>query len=122
MGLLNEMNVLMLLIQITVATATLTPIVWAAGKSLGSKKKAKLIDAVWIVFLGTVIGAVDGDIANGFITAIIVVTVRLLLVKHFFDVGWLAAFVIAIVAAIVLAIILLAVALLPAILHPPVPA
>jgi hypothetical protein len=94
-----------LVVQIVVATVILGPVLWIAGRLLAGKDKAKFTDGLWIAFLGTVIGAVVGALGWGLIGAVIMFVVWLALIKHFFDCGWLKAFVIAVVAVIVFVII-----------------
>jgi len=92
-------------LQIVVATVVLAPVLWIAGRMLAGKDKAKFTDALWIALLGTVIGAVVGALGWGLIGAIIMFVIWLALIKHFFDCGWLKAFVIAVVAVIIFVII-----------------
>jgi len=99
------MDLVALLIQIIVSTIILAPMLWLAGRALVGGEKAKFFDAVWIVILGTIIGAVVNAFIGGLIAAIIMFIVWLALIKHFFDCGWLKAFVIAIIAVIIFVII-----------------
>ena len=101
------MDLVGLLIQIVVSTIIIAPILWLVGRALAGKDKAKFTDAVWIVILGTVIGAVVNYVAAGWgwLGPIIMVIVWLALIKHFFDCGWIKALVIAIIAVIVFVII-----------------
>jgi len=99
------MDLVALLIQIIVSTIILAPVLWLAGRALVGGEKAKFFDAVWIVALGTIIGAVVNAFIGGLIAAIIMFIVWLALIKHFFDCGWLKAFVIAIIAVIIFVII-----------------
>lgn len=99
------MDLIALLIQIVVSTIILAPILWLAGRSLVDKEKARFLDAIWIVLLGTVIGAVVSAFIGGLVAAIIMFIVWLALIKHFFDCGWLKAFAIAIIAVIIFVII-----------------
>ena len=99
------MDLVALLIQIIVSTIILAPVLWLAGKALVGGEKAKFFDAVWIVVLGTIIGAVVNAFIGSLIAAIIMFIVWLALIKHFFDCGWLKAFVIAIIAVIIFVII-----------------
>ena len=101
------MDLVGLLIQIIVSTIIVAPILWLAGRALAGKDKAKFTDAIWIVVLGTVIGALVGAVAGGWgwIGPIIMIIVWLALIKHFFDCGWLKALAIAIVAVIIYVII-----------------
>ena len=94
-----------LLIQIVIGIIVVAPILWLVGRALAGKDKAKFTDAIWIVVLGTIIGAVVGALVGSLISAIIMFIVWLALIKHFFDCGWLKAFVIAVIAVIVFIII-----------------
>ena len=100
------MDLMSILIQIIVGVIVLAPLLWIAGRLLAGKDKAKFTDAIWIVVLGVVIGAVVGAFLGGLIAAVIMFVVWLALIKHFFDCGWLKAFLIAVVAVIIFVVIL----------------
>lgn len=99
------------LVSIVVNVIVLAPVLWLSGRAIAGKDKAKFTDAVWIVVLGTVIGALFGaflkDIINfsALLAALIQLIIWLALVKHFFDCGWIKALVISIVAVIIFVII-----------------
>ena len=99
------MDLVALLIQIVIGIIVVAPILWLVGRALVGKEKAKFTDAIWIVVLGTIIGAVVGTFLGSLISAVIMFVVWLALIKHFFDCGWLKAFVIAVIAVIVFIII-----------------
>ncbi len=99
------MDLVGLLIQIVITTIILAPVLWIAGRLLAGKDKAKFTDAIWIVVLGVVIEAILGYFINGWVSAIIMFIVWLALIKHFFDCGWIKAFIIAVVAVILFIII-----------------
>jgi hypothetical protein len=99
------MDVVALLIQIVIGTIITAPFLWLAGRSLVGKDKAKFLDAIWIVLLGTIINAVIGAFFPGLLALIIMFIVWLALIKHFFDCGWIMAFAIALVAAIIIVIV-----------------
>jgi hypothetical protein len=99
------MDLISLLIQIIVGVIVLAPVLWISGRLLAGKDKAKFTDAIWIVVLGVVIGAIAGALIGGLISAVIMFVVWLALIKHFFDCGWLKAFLIAVVAVIVFMVI-----------------
>jgi hypothetical protein len=105
-------DIIGLLIQIVVAIIVVAPILWLVGRALVGKQKAKFTDAIWIVVLGVIIGAVLGWLIGGLISSIIMFFVWLGLIKHFFDCGWLKAFVIALVAVVVFVIIAFILALI----------
>jgi len=103
-----EINLIALVVNIIVNVIVLSPVLWIAGRLLAGKDKAKFTDALWIVVLGTVIGAVFQALLEGvlgLLGSIIMLIIWLALVKHFFDTGWLKAFVIAILAIIIYVII-----------------
>jgi hypothetical protein len=97
-----------LIINLIVNIIILSPVLWIAGRLLAGKDKAKFTDALWIVVLGTVIGAVFQAVLEGILGllgSLIMLIIWLALVKHFFDTGWLKALVIAILAVIIYIII-----------------
>ena len=106
------MDLIALLIQIVVGIIVVAPILWLVGRALVGKEKAKFTDAIWIVVLGTIIGAVVGALVGSLISAIIMFVVWLALIKHFFDCGWLKAFVIAVIAVIVFIVIVVILAII----------
>ena len=95
------LNLDVLLIQTVVNIIILAPVLWISGRLLVGKDKAKFLDAIWIVILGTVISTVFNALFSGIIASIILFIILLGLVKHFFDCGWLKAFAIALVAALI---------------------
>jgi hypothetical protein len=99
------MDFVALLIQIVVGIIVVAPILWLVGRALVGKDKAKFTDAIWIVVLGTVIGAVVGAFVGSLVAAVIMFVVWLALIKHFFDCGWLKAFVIAVIAVVIFVVI-----------------
>jgi hypothetical protein len=107
------MDLVGLLLQIVIAVIILAPVLWIAGRLLAGKDKAKFTDAIWIVVLGVIIGAAVNYFISGWVAAIIMFIVWLALIKHFFDCGWIKAFIIAVIAVIIFVII---VAILTAIL------
>ena len=94
-----------LIINIIVNTIIISPVLWLSGRALVGKQKAKFTDAIWIVILGTVISTFFGAFFSGIIATIILLIIWLALVKHFFDCGWLKAFVISVLAVIIFAVI-----------------
>jgi len=101
-----------LIINIIVNTIIISPVLWLSGRAIVGKQKAKFTDAVWIVILGTVIGTFFGAYFSGIIATIILLIIWLALVKHFFDCGWLKAFVISILAVIIFVVIVAILALI----------
>jgi hypothetical protein len=100
-----------LLINIIVNTIAVSPALWLSGRALVGKEKAKFTDAVVTVAIGTVAGVIFGAYFSGFLALIIQLILWLLIVKHFFDCGWLKALAISIVAVIIFAIVAIALGL-----------
>jgi len=106
------LNLDTLLIQIVVNVVILSPVLWLAGRALVGAKKAKFLDAVWIVILGTIISTVFNSLFSGIIASIILLIILLGLVKHFFDCGWLKAFAISLLAVIIFVVIIVILAVI----------
>ena len=100
------LNLDILLIQIVVNVIILSPVLWLSGRALVGANKAKFIDALWIVVLGTVISTIFNSLFSGIIAFIILMVVFLAPVKHFFGLGWLKAFVISLLAVIIFVLII----------------
>jgi len=99
-------NLDVLLIELVIKIIILAPALWLSGRVLVGKEKAKFLDAVWIIILGTLIGGIFSYFEIiGIIALIIQLVIWLGLVKHFFDTGWLKAFVISVLAVIILVVV-----------------
>ena len=101
-----------LAIHIIVNLIILSPVLWISGRLLAGKDKARFLDAVWIVLLGTVIQDVLAIFIVGIIATLIVLLIWIALIKHFFECGWLKAIAIVIIAILVLIVIVFILALL----------
>lgn len=87
--------------------------VWLAAKALGAPRASYwhgILTVVSAIILTDIIGYFLGGL--GWITTIIELIVILLLIKHFFGVGWIKAIVIAILAIVILVIVIFVLALL----------
>lgn len=87
--------------------------VWLAAKALGAPRATYwhgILTVASAVILTDIIGYFLGGL--GWITTIIELIVILLLIKHFFGVGWIKAIVIAILAVVILIIVLFVLALI----------
>jgi hypothetical protein len=85
--------------------------VWLAGKALGAPKATYwhgILTVISAIILTDVIGYFLGS--TGWLSIIIQLIVILLLIKHFFGVGWLKAIVIAILAVVILVIVIIVLA------------
>jgi len=110
------MDLIGILIQIVISTVILSPALWISGRLIAGKDKAKFTDALWIVFLGSIINTMVSAFIGNLIATIILLIVWLALIKHFFDCGWIKAFIIAVVAVVIFAIVIIILALLFAII------
>ena len=110
------LDVIGIVIQIIVGIIILSPALWISGRLIAGKDKAKFTDALWIVALGTIINAVIGAFAGNLIATIILLIVWLALIKHFFDCGWIKAFIIAVVAVVIFAVVIAILAIILAII------
>jgi hypothetical protein len=98
-------DLMALLIQVIISIIIISPILWLVGRGLVGKQKAKLTDAIWIVALGVIVGSVLMSYVHGVVGMIITLIIWLVLIKHFFDCGWVKAIIVAVVAVVVLIII-----------------
>ncbi|PVX24131.1 MAG: hypothetical protein CW691_08580 [Candidatus Bathyarchaeum sp.] len=95
-----------LLIELVITIIVLAPCFWLAGRALVGKEKAKFLDAIWIVILGTLIGGIFSYFEIiGLIALLIQLIVWIGLVKHFFDTDWIKAFIISVLTIIILVVI-----------------
>ena len=83
----------------------LSPVLWLAGRAIVEKEKAKFTDAILTIVIGNAVGTLFGIFFSGLIAALIQLILWLLIVKHFFDCGWLRALAISILAIIIFAAI-----------------
>jgi hypothetical protein len=83
----------------------LSPVLWLAGRAIVGKEQAKFTDAILTIVIGTAVGTLFGIFFSGLIAALIQLILWLLIVKHFFDCGWLRALAISILAIIIFAAI-----------------
>lgn len=92
-------------INIIIQTIILAPLLWFVGGKIAKKEDVKFLDAIWIVVLGAVVSAVLGMFTLGIVGPVVGFVLWLLLIKHFFDTGWLKALIISVLTTILLVII-----------------
>jgi len=102
-----------LIIQLIIAGIIGGIFVWLAGKALGAPK-ATYWHGILIVVSAIIVSDIIGYFLSGlgWIRTIIEIIVILLLIKHFFAVGWVKAIVIAILAVVIAIIVTFVLALL----------
>ena len=101
------MDILGFLIHLVVVGVILGLFVWLAAKALGAPK-ATYYHGILTVISAVILSDIITYLIPGWFGTIVELVVILLLIKHFFGVGWLKAIVIA-VLAIIIAIIITAV-------------
>jgi len=87
--------------------------VWLAAKALSAPRATYwhgILTVISAIILTDIIGYFIGGL--GWITTIIEIVIILLLIKHFFGVGWIKAVVIAILAVVILIIVIFVLALI----------
>ena len=84
---------------------------WASGRALVGKEKAKFAEAIWIRVLSLIVGALVQNIMP-FAGWLLVLIIWLALVRHFFDTGWVRAFLIALPAIVIFVVVAVALGLL----------
>lgn len=87
--------------------------IWLAGKALGAPKATYwhgILTVISAIILSDIISYFLGSM--GWLSLIVELIVILLLIKHFFGVGWLKAIVIAVLAVVILVIVILVLAFL----------
>ena len=94
-----------------VEVVVISLVLWASGRALVGKQKAKFTDAVWITVLGLVVGAAVQNFIP-FVGWLLALIIWLALIKHFFDAGWGRALLIALLAIIIFIVIAVALSLL----------
>jgi len=108
-----SVNLDALLINVIVNIIVVSPALWLSGRALVGKEKAKFSDAVVTVAIGTIAGTISAyffstflaPFLSGLLVLVIQLILWLLIVRHFFDCGWLKALAISILAAIIFAIV-----------------
>jgi hypothetical protein len=102
-----------LIIQLIIAGIIGGIFVWLAGKALGAPKATYwhgILIVISAIILSDIIGYFLGG--HGLIRAIVEIIVILLLIKHFFAVGWIKAIIIAVLAVVIAIIVTFVLALI----------
>lgn len=96
----------------------LTIVLYVAGRVVVGERRARLLDALIIALLGTVLSAIlIAFIPYGFIALILSALVWLLLIKGLYETGWLGAIAVGILALVIFIAVLLLLALIIGTLH-----
>ncbi len=98
-------DVISILVSIIVGVIVTAPVLWIAGRLLVGASRAKFTDAVVIVVLGNIAGAVIGAVLSGFVGALVQIVVFLFLIKKYYECGWLKALAVAVVTVVIFAVV-----------------
>jgi len=107
----GHLDILGFLIHLVVLGVILGIFVWLAAKALGAPK-ATYYHGILTVISAVILGDIIGYFMSGWVATLVELIVVLLLIRHFFGVGWVKAIIIAILAVIIAVIITLILALL----------
>ncbi|HUO42094.1 MAG TPA: hypothetical protein VMU35_03890 [Methylomirabilota bacterium] len=105
------MDIIGLLIHLIVSGIILGLFVWLAAKALGAPR-ASYYHGVITVISAVILGDIISSLIHGWFGTIVELVVVLLLIKHFFGVGWVKAVVIAVLAVIIAILIAAVLALI----------
>jgi len=98
-------DVVATLIGVVVGTIIMSPVLWIAGRLLVGSAKAKFTDAVVIVALGSLAGAIVNAFITGWIGTLIQIIVLLVLIQKYYECGWVKSILVAIVTVVIFIII-----------------
>lgn len=103
------------LFSFIVGLIVLTLVFYIAGRVVVGGKRALLSDAFVISLLGTIVASILGLFLSQWIGLILSLVVWLLLIRHYYETGWLGSLAVAIMAVIIYIVILILLFLLLAI-------
>ena len=98
-------DVVATLIGVVVGTIIMSPVLWIAGRLLVGSARAKFTDAVVIVALGSLAGAIVSAFITGWIGTLIQIVVILVLIQKYYECGWGKSILVAIVTVVIFIII-----------------
>ena len=97
----EEYQLLSALVVIIVNLIVLTLVFYIAGVMVVGKRRALLGDAFVIALLGTAVSGICNYFFSPLIGAVLSLLVWLLLIRHYYETGWLGALAVGILAVIV---------------------
>jgi hypothetical protein len=93
------------LLNFIIGLIVLTIVFYTAGRAVVGKKRALFSDAFVISLLGTIVANIVTLFMPPLIGLILSLVIWLLLIKHYYETGWLGALAVAILAAIIYVVI-----------------
>lgn len=103
------------LFSFIIGLIVLTFVFYVAGRVVVGGKRALLSDAFVISLFGTIVASILGLFFRQWVGLILSLVVWLLLIKHYYETGWLGSLAVAIIAVIIYIVILILMFLLLAI-------
>ena len=103
------------LFSFIVGLIVLTLVFYIAGRVVVGGKRALFSDAFVISLLGTIVASILGLFLRPWVGLILSLVVWLLLIRHYYETGWLGSLAVAIMAVIIYIVILILLFLLLAI-------
>ena len=101
----GETQLLLDLIRFIIYLIAMTITFYIAGVIVVGKRRALLSDAFVISLLGTVVEIICTIVKLSWVGVIFSFIIWLLLIRRYYETGWLGAFAVAILAALIMAII-----------------
>ena len=115
----GEAELLFAIISFIINLIVMTIVFYVAGVIVVGKRRALFSDAFVISLLGTVVGNICMLFFRLEIGLILSLIIWLLLIRHYYETGWLGALAVAVLAVIVYAVILVILAVLAVLLAIP---
>jgi len=109
---LKGLDILFTLIWFFVELFILSVVLYIAGLIVVGKRRALLSDAFIISLLGTVLSTIFAILLPGWVALLVSVLVWLMLIKRFYETGWLGALAVGILVVIIYLVILILLALI----------
>ena len=106
----EEYRLLYSVIAIIVNLIILTLVFYFAGAIVVGRRRALLSDAFVIALLGTAVSGICNYFFSPFVGAVLSLLVWLLLIRHYYETGWLGALavgILAVIIAVVMSIVVL---------------
>lgn len=110
--LLKGLDILFAFVLFFTELLVLTVVLYIAGLIVVGKRRALFSDAFVISLLGTILSIIFAVLLPGWLTLLVSILVWLLLIKRFYETGWLGALAVGILAIIVYLAILIILALI----------
>jgi hypothetical protein len=109
---LKGLDILFAFIWFFVELLILSVVLYIAGLIVVGKRRALFSDAFIISLLGTVLSTIFAILLPGWVALLLSILVWLILIKRFYETGWLGALAVGILVVIIYLVILILLALI----------